>query len=252
MANERLRAAMLTRGLTPSAVAAEIGVDRKTVERWIAHDRPPYRQHRHAVAALVREDEAYLWPTAVSADERKAVAQSEVLEVFPHRSLVPPELWFQMFGRARAEIAVLVHAGIFLAENMRWHQLLRQAAANGVRVRIALGDPASPEVSRRGEEEEVGEGVAFKVREAMKLYRSLYAVEGIEFRSHCTTLHNSLYRADSEWLVNTQVYGISAPMTPVLHLKRIAAGTLVNTYEQSFEKVWAESAPLREVASGSR
>jgi hypothetical protein len=61
----------------------------------------------------------------------------------------------------------------------------------------------------------------------------------------------SLYRADAEWLVNTQVYGISAAMTPVLHLKRIAAGTLVNTYEQSFEKVWAEALPLPEVTNGA-
>ena len=40
MANERLRAALLERGLMPNALAAELGVDNKTVERWISGHLP--------------------------------------------------------------------------------------------------------------------------------------------------------------------------------------------------------------------
>ncbi|MGW6263053.1 hypothetical protein [Streptomyces sp. NPDC055085] len=114
-------------------------------------------------------------------------------------------------------------------------------AASGVRARILLGDPDSPEIARRGEEEEIGEGVAYKVREVMKLYRPLYGMDGIDFRLHRSTLHNSLYRADDEWLVNTQVYGVSAPYTPVLHLRKVAGAQLASTYAQSFEKVWIDA-----------
>ena len=63
-------------------------------------------------------------------------------------------------------------------------------------------------------------------------------------RLHRSSLHNSLYRADDEWLVNTQVCGVSAPQTPVLHLKRIRGADLVDTYESSFEAVWAGAVPL--------
>ncbi len=35
MANERLRRALLDAGLSPDDVAAEVGIDTKTVERWI-------------------------------------------------------------------------------------------------------------------------------------------------------------------------------------------------------------------------
>ena len=35
MPNERLRAALLERGLTPAKLGEELGVDHKTVERWI-------------------------------------------------------------------------------------------------------------------------------------------------------------------------------------------------------------------------
>jgi transcriptional regulator with XRE-family HTH domain len=50
MANERLRAALLQSGLSVAVLAEEIGVDPKTVERWITQNRIPYRKHRFAVA----------------------------------------------------------------------------------------------------------------------------------------------------------------------------------------------------------
>ncbi|WP_328927651.1 helix-turn-helix domain-containing protein [Streptomyces sp. NBC_00190] len=244
MANERLRSAMLTQGVTAESLAEHLGVDPKTVERWITKGRAPYRRHRLAISAFLREDEGYLWPDGLPDGQRKDAADAEVLKVYPHRSYVPADLWLQLFGRAEREIGVLVHAGVFLAENPRWAQLLRSKAAGGVRARILLGDPESPEIRRRGEEEEIGEGVAYKVREVMKLYRPLYSVSGIEFRLHRSTLHNSLYRSDDEWLVNTQVYGVSAPLTPVLHLRKVAGAELVSTYQQSFEKVWSEAVPI--------
>ncbi|MGW2170067.1 helix-turn-helix domain-containing protein [Streptomyces sp. NPDC001705] len=244
MANERLRSAMLTRGITTDDLAEHCDVDPKTAERWVTSGRAPYRRHRLKVAAYLREDEGYLWPDGLPDGQRKDAADAEVIKVYPHRSYVPPDLWLQLFGRAEREIGVLVHAGVFLAENPRWLQLLRMKASTGVRARILLGDPDSPEIARRGEEEEIGQGVAYKVREVMKLYRNLYDVNGIEFRLHRSTLHNSLYRSDDEWLVNTQVYGISAPYTPVLHLRKVAGAELVSTYTQSFEKVWTEAVPI--------
>ena len=45
MANERLRTALLQRGVTPTDLADTVGVDPKTIERWIggrirAHNSP--------------------------------------------------------------------------------------------------------------------------------------------------------------------------------------------------------------------
>src|SRR4051794_30141848 len=63
MPNERLRTAMLERGITPSDLAEALRVDPKSVERWIS-GRTPYRRHRYAVAARLGVDEVYLWPDA--------------------------------------------------------------------------------------------------------------------------------------------------------------------------------------------
>ena len=68
MANERLRTALLQRGLTPSELADTVGVDPKTIERWIG-GRIPYRRHRHQVAVRLGVDETYLWPGALAAEQ---------------------------------------------------------------------------------------------------------------------------------------------------------------------------------------
>jgi hypothetical protein len=64
MPNERLRDSILRSSMTTTSVAERIGVDPKTVERWITQDRTPYPKHRHAIAQLVRQAESYLWPRA--------------------------------------------------------------------------------------------------------------------------------------------------------------------------------------------
>jgi transcriptional regulator with XRE-family HTH domain len=248
MANERLRSALVSRGVTEEDLAEHVGVDTRTVERWITKDREPYRKHRQATSAFLGYEEDFLWPEARPEAQRMDAADAEIVRVYPHRSSVPPDLWLTFAERATTELGILVHAGVHLAETPRWHRILRAKAEAGVRVRVLLGDPDSPEVARRGEEEEIGEGVAFKVREVLKLYRPLYDVDGIEFRSHRSTLHNSLYRSDDEWLVNTQIYGVSAPLTPVLHLRRVAGAALVTSYAESFDKVWARAVPFRRPA----
>jgi lambda repressor-like predicted transcriptional regulator len=88
MPNDRLRTAMLERGITPAQLAAELQVDPKSVERWIK-GRTPYRRHRYAVAAQLGADETYLWPDALSPDQVANASESEIINVYPHRWTVP-------------------------------------------------------------------------------------------------------------------------------------------------------------------
>src|ERR1022692_3732598 len=148
MANERLRATLLERGITLAALGDELGVDQKTVERWIA-GRTPYRKYRYAVAARLRVDEAYLWPDALSREQVAAASDSEILAVYPRRSAVPHEAWQRLFDSAQREIGVLVYSGLFLAEDSGIQKILAAKASAGIRVRILLGDPASPPVADR-------------------------------------------------------------------------------------------------------
>ena len=246
MPNERLRAALLEHGITPDALGKHLGVDPKTVERWITKARVPYRKHRYAVASRLGVDEAYLWPDALSADQVAVASQSEVLAIYPHRTVVPRDLWERLFADAEREVGVLVYSGLFLAEDPVLQKTLADKAHSGVRVRVLLGDPDSPQVAQRGEDEGVGDAQAAKIRNALVMTRTLRGIDGAEFRFHRTVLDNSIYRGDDELLVNTHVYGIPAAQAPVWHLHKIAGGEIASTYLDSFERVWESATPVPE------
>ena len=172
MPNERLRAALLEHGITPAAIGSELGVDQKTVERWIA-GRLPYRRHRYALATRLGVDETYLWPDALSRDVVGAASEAEILAVYPHRWEAPRDAWHKLFSAAEQEIAILVYAGLFLAEDAGVQKLLADKARAGVRIRVLLGDPDSPQVAERGADEGIDEAVAAKIRNVIILYRPL-------------------------------------------------------------------------------
>jgi len=245
MRNERLRALLLERGKTPDQLAEHVGVDAKTVERWMTRGRLPYRRHRFEVAAFLGVDEAYIWPDALGKDEVASVSQSEVVAVWPHRWAVPRDTWGHFFSGAGREIGALVYSGMFMAEDIGVHKLFAERARAGVRVRLLLGDPDSPNVAERGAAEGIDETMAAKVRTSIMLFRKLLAEPGVELRLHGTVLYNSIYRADDQLLVNTHIYGVMANNAPVFHLRKIAGGEMANTYIGSFERVWDEAVPYQ-------
>jgi transcriptional regulator with XRE-family HTH domain len=243
MTNERLRTALLERGITTARLGAEIGVAQKTVERWVG-GRLPYRRYRFAVASRLGIDEVYLWPDALPQEQAAEASQSEVVAIYPHRSDVPREAWERLFSAAEREIGVLVYSGLFLAEDTGLQKLLAGKAGAGVRVRILFGDPHSQQVAERGADEGVGDAQAAKIHNALALSRELRRTEGVEFRFHSTILYNSIYRADDQLLVNTHIYGVTAPRAPVWHLKRVAGGEIATGYLESFERVWESAVPV--------
>ncbi|WP_133780644.1 helix-turn-helix transcriptional regulator [Kribbella sp. VKM Ac-2571] len=246
MPNERLRAAMVEQGLTHHALAEELEVNVKTVERWVVGDKLPFPRNRHRLATRLGRDETYLWPDALSRDRAAAVAESEVVRVYPHRSDVTMDEWRQLFESGEEEIGVLVYAGLFLAEDAGLQRVLRRRAKAGARVRILIGDPDDPRIAERGEEEGIGTALAAKIRNAIVLYRDLSEVSNVEFRVHRTVLYNSIFRADDRLFVNTHIYGLPAAQAPVWHLRKIPGGELARHYLNSFERVWDDATPMTE------
>jgi transcriptional regulator with XRE-family HTH domain len=241
MVNEPLRRALLRARLREDDVAARLGVDPKTVRRWL-NGRVPYPHNRAAVAELVGADAAELWPDAggLLAGSRP----EELGAVYPHRWAVPREVWARLFGSAEREIAILAYSALFLAEDAGILRILSDKGRAGVAVRIALGDLDGTSVAERGEEEGIGDAMAAKIRNALAMYRPLRAVENIEIRLHRTMLYNSIYRADDQLLVNQHTYGIPAAQAPVFCLCDAGGGEMAALYLDSFERVWASAAPL--------
>lgn len=237
---------MVEQGLTHHALAEELEVNVKSVERWVAGDIVPFPRNRHRLAVRLGRDESYLWPDTLTRDRAAELSESELVRVYAHRADVAADEWRQLFESGDAEIGILVYAGLFLAEDTGLQRILRKKAKAGARVRILLGDPDHALVEDRGEEEGIGNALAAKIRNAQVLYRGLMDAPGIEFRLHHTVLYNSIYRADDRLFVNAHIYGLPAAQAPLWHLRKIPGGELARHYLESFERVWADAAPMTE------
>ncbi|HEU5024639.1 MAG TPA: XRE family transcriptional regulator [Spirillospora sp.] len=237
--NERLRRAMLRRGLDMESLAGAAEVSVKSVERWIRGEVVPYPRTRYRVSAILQEDESYLWPNAV---DKASLTGAELVSTWPRRQDVPKHLWTELLRQAERNVDYLAYAGLFLTEeHPDWIPLLRERAAAGARVRLLLGDPEGEQLRARDGEKQIGGGVAGRVAAVLSYYRPLAGVA--EIRLHDTPLYNSIYRFDDEMIVNSHVYGILAAYTPTMHVRRVD-GQYFGTYLESFERVWASARPL--------
>lgn len=240
--NERLRTTLLRAGVTVEDLAACVGIDPKSVERWISTERVPHRRHRWAAAQRLGVDEAYLWPAALAG--RTQVARSELLDLFPSRAAVPRETWLQLMQSAAGNIDVLVFSGTFYSQvQPRVAAQLADRATAGAEVRLCFGDPASEAVAVRDREEQIGDTLAHKIRSSLTYYRPLLEVDGCQVRLHGTTLYNSLFRYDDEILVNPHAYGEAGSANAVLHLRRLDGAGLFDHYVHSFNRVWETALP---------
>lgn len=237
--NETLRTALAAKGIDRLDIAAKLQVDPKTVERWLS-GRLPHPSTRAALAKLLDVDESELWPSADEPHARRF--GPEIRAVYPHRWAVLRDVWHKLFASAEHEIDILVYSGLFLFEDTGMLQLFAAKADAGVRIRILLGDPESPEVAQRGKDEGIGDAAAARIRNVQALIKPLATHDRVELRLHRTVLYNSIYRADDRLLTNPHIYGMPASAAPVLQLRRSADAALFSTYLDSFEQAWRAQA----------
>lgn len=239
MPNERLRATLRSNGYTDSAFAEEIGVDAKTVQRWVTKHRTPHPNTAQRAAKLLNVPAPWLWPDLETT--RSGPHSGEVVALYSHRSDTPKHLWMDLLLGANDHIDLFANASLFLPEdNPEAISIIKHKAANGVAVRVLLGDPDHPAMELRGREERLFEAIPGRIRMALAYYRPLMDVEGVEFRLHGTALYNSIFRYDNQMLVNQHIYGTYGYMAPILHLQKMDGADLFDTYLGSLDLVWNE------------
>ncbi|MHA6752242.1 helix-turn-helix transcriptional regulator [Dermacoccus nishinomiyaensis] len=234
--NTRLRAALDAAGLTRAQLAEAVEVDPKSVERWITRGRLPHAATRLRVAQAVGADETYLWPALVERPDSGMPA--DIVQVWLSRDVVPGHVWQNLVDNTRERLDVLAFSGGFLVETFRLAERVAAVSAAGGRVRIALGDPASPVVAERG----VAEGLPSLPNRAASTAEYLAGVKdlpGVDVRVHETPLYASIYAFDDDLLVNPHTHGLPAKDNPVLHLRAApGSGGLADYYRSAFERVW--------------
>jgi transcriptional regulator with XRE-family HTH domain len=235
--NETFCHALLQAGLNEEDVAARLGVDTKTVRRWIEGRALPYRRHRWALAALLSTAETDLWPQLRSAQPRP----EELLAIYPHLGTVPREVLLRLFGSAQREISFLDHLERPLAADRDVVRALAQKVTTELRVRICLAEPGDAEVSTRPDTSTP----AADRHNALELYAPLHQSSNVEIRVHRKATYSFIYCADDQLLVAQRAYAIPAERAPVLHLQRTTDGNMFDAYLESFERTWADAHLLR-------
>ena len=244
MSNERLRSALVSRKLTYNDLSEEIEVDPKTVQRWVTTDRLPHRTHRLKVAAMLGEDEVFLWPATKSDPRTDAASEAEFVGLYANRGSVPVDLWMGLIERATDQIDLLAFAASFLHDGLPdFAETLTEKARAGVRVRLLFGDPDSSAVELRGNEEGIGDLLAARCRLTWSYCSQMFDVPGIEARQHAATLYNSIFRFDDSALVNPHTYGAAASHSPVLHFQKVAGGRLFAHHMAGFDRTWESAKP---------
>ncbi len=206
MANERLRTTLTDSEYDERSLADELGLDPKSVQRWITRGITPRRITAHRAAKLLGVPASWIWPDLET--ERESASQAEIVTLYPHRSEVPRHLWLDLVTAAGARVWLYANASLFVAED----------------------NPESIDIIRRN----------------LSYYAPLVGVPGVEFRLQRETLYNSIFVYDEQMLVNQHVYGMYGYMAPILHLRRIQGGDFFDMYVKSFERVWDVSFPIEE------
>lgn len=98
MRNDRLRDALARRGWTAVQLADKVGVDAKTVERWVNTGRTPHRSTATQAAQVLGDDVHYLWPGVRRSPPARSV-YPELVAVYPNRASVPRDEWLRLLLR---------------------------------------------------------------------------------------------------------------------------------------------------------
>ncbi|MFD7387060.1 helix-turn-helix domain-containing protein [Streptomyces sp. NPDC059852] len=229
--NERLRAAMVAANVTIEGLADHLGIDPKSVDRWLNTDRTPHARNAEAAAKYLHADAYHLWPRLGERHRSTPTAQDEVVACYPMRSTAPYALWRTTLAGATTVIDLAVSNLLFLADAV-WDlpTLLADKASAGVRVRIVTPeDPAGP------------------VTGLNDVFPSLLTVPGLRLSTH-PGLRADVLRADDDLLVTTPIDGSTPALAPVLHLRRLGPAPLTGGYLATLDHLFATATPARPVA----
>ncbi|SES45736.1 hypothetical protein SAMN05216199_3838 [Pedococcus cremeus] len=243
MPNARLRNAMTAAEITSRGLAEAVGVDAKSVERWITKDRQPHPATRIKVAKLLGFEETYFWPALLGGEGASGATRAELVQFWARRNDVPPDVWRSLIEQTRDRMEILVYSGGFLVESFNLVDVIRAKSAEGVTVRLLLGDPASEAVRNRGKEEGLPT-LPQRCQSTLEYLQEAVALPQVSIRVHSTPLYASQFRFDSSMLVNTHTYGSWAARSPVHHLQRVPSGQLFTYYSDTFDRVWATAKPV--------
>lgn len=252
--NEQLKAKLVEHGFSPAQFARRVGVELKTVRRWLANAHASVREdNAHQAAKVLHCTPHDLWPTKFPPEVAPVCPDTPVPfspTVYASRTQVPLAVWQDHFAGAQHAIDILVFAATFLFDTLdSFTTTLTEAARRSVQVRFLVGDPHGDNMSLRGEEEGIGESVKARSHNSVELLRPYATTPGFDVRTHQTTLYTSIFRVDDDVIVNFHIYGSPGRDNPVMIFSRSQEPRFWATLERAFTRVWDNAQSLANPAN---
>jgi transcriptional regulator with XRE-family HTH domain len=247
--NVALRQAMADARMTEHALARRVGVDDKTIGRWVAQeDRIPHPRHRWAACEALGADEAVLWPDAIRSAV-KTGPDREIAAVYPYRSAVPAALWRKLITAAQREITFAGYTNYFLwIDQPNLGGALRRKAGNGCKVRFLVGDPDSDVTRQREQIEATPLTVSTRIAVTMEQLGRLRGTDGIEARFSDRHIALSVFTFDDDMIVTPHLANLIGHDSPALHLRRHQDDGVFDRFALHVNALWAEGRDVWEGA----
>lgn len=240
MLNYRLKNALEIAKLHYDDVAQELGVDPKTVHRWIYNGRVPYKRNRSRLAAILGEAEGYLWPdTAVGSSNE--VMRMELVSVYAQSEAVSTQVWDSLVDQTRTNIDLMAGSTQLLLQQIpRFIRIVSRLRNRDVQIKMLVADPLG------------GGAWASKPPEASvdtddSIEPFLTLAPNLDVRLHRLIVGSSIFRFDDQMMVVSHFPGRMATQSPVLYFRRLAQDGLFDHYSDTFQHIWVDhsTAPRR-------
>ncbi len=241
--SHRLESAMLRARLDSVALAEAVGVDVKTVNRWLA-GRVPHRRSRVVVARLLDEAEDLLWPQTRPDLVAGGAATAEVQGAYAHRADIPNDLWTSLILSATEQIDIAGYAYPFVLELLPdAADFLADRCRKGTRARLAFADPNCPHVAERDALEQMNGTLAGRIRNALSMLGPLTNTPGCDIGLHTSHLYNSVFRFDDTMIVTPYLLRARGYQHPALHLRKLSPHGIFSSFAEQFEQIWGSVTP---------
>jgi transcriptional regulator with XRE-family HTH domain len=222
LANEHLRTAITRAGLSLEEFGDIVGVDVRTVRRWIAGGTPFPRLRISAASALETTEHA-LWPGAVTPpaeppepEPPTPSALTDEIGGYPQaRGTAAPNVR-ELLSSASSRVELIVASN---GDGEDLTRLLRAAVATGLPVRVIIGAP-------------------------VHAAEPLFDIDTIEMRASATREENVLLCADDQMLLVLISMRSVKDAAPVIHLRRRVDGGLFDRLVDEFDAKWLQAAQL--------
>lgn len=247
MSNTALLEAMRAKQVSDRQLAEYVGVDIKTVARWLAcPERLPHLKTRWLVADVLQTEERVIWPTAVR-DAVKTGTDKEIVATYATAADVHRPDLGRFIKQAKEQLFFAKYTGYRLWTDIPFlANHLRARAQQGCRVRFVVGDPAA-EITRITDQAEQGTAtlpLATRINMTLQALAPLH--ELVEVRQTALVYGRGTLWADNEAIVSPSVVGHPGHLVPQLHLRRKMEGGLFDQLVvRHCEQLWEHAAPIQ-------